>query len=77
MAPPLPVQSYLEWTLAMPLELDASCQPQSNIPWVAANPGSRVLTVEDEMFVAMDIDLVVQKAGHQVVGFAGRRGVGG
>jgi DNA-binding NarL/FixJ family response regulator len=31
----------------------------------------RVLIVEDEMFVAMDIELVVQKSGHQVVGFAG------
>jgi DNA-binding NarL/FixJ family response regulator len=31
----------------------------------------RILLVEDEMFVAMDIERVVEKAGHQVVGFAG------
>src|SRR3984893_1995188 len=33
--------------------------------------GRRILIVEDEMFVAMDIELVVKKAGHQAVGFAG------
>jgi DNA-binding NarL/FixJ family response regulator len=31
----------------------------------------RILIVEDEMFVAMDIERVVLRAGHQVVGFAG------
>ncbi|MCZ7595578.1 MAG: response regulator [Hyphomicrobium sp.] len=31
----------------------------------------RILVVEDEMFVAMDIEAAVLKAGHQVVGFAG------
>jgi two-component system, response regulator PdtaR len=31
----------------------------------------RILLVEDEMFVAMDIERVVEKAGHRVVGFAG------
>ena len=31
----------------------------------------RILIVEDEMFVAMDLDLVVEKAGHHAVGFAG------
>jgi DNA-binding NarL/FixJ family response regulator len=71
MAPPLPVQSYLEWTLVMPLALDASPQPQSNVPWAVVGSPSRILIVEDEMFVAMDIELVVEKAGHQVVGFAG------
>jgi CheY-like chemotaxis protein len=33
--------------------------------------GRRILIVEDEMFVAMDIDLVVERAGHHAVGFAG------
>jgi two-component system, response regulator PdtaR len=33
--------------------------------------GRRILLVEDEMFVAMDIERVVEKAGHEVVGFAG------
>jgi CheY-like chemotaxis protein len=33
--------------------------------------GRRILIVEDEMFVAMDIELVVERAGHQAVGFAG------
>ena len=55
----------------MPIAVDASPQPQSNTPWVAASPGNRILIVEDELFVAMDIELVVEKAGHQVVGFAG------
>jgi two-component system, response regulator PdtaR len=55
----------------MPLELDASPQPQSNTPWAVVNPGNRILIVEDEMFVAMDIELVVERTGHQVVGFAG------
>jgi two-component system, response regulator PdtaR len=31
----------------------------------------RILLVEDEMFVAMDIERVAERAGHQVVGFAG------
>jgi DNA-binding NarL/FixJ family response regulator len=31
----------------------------------------RILIVEDEMFVALDIEAVVIKAGHKVVGFAG------
>jgi CheY-like chemotaxis protein len=31
----------------------------------------RILIVEDELFVAMDIESVVLRAGHQVVGFAG------
>jgi DNA-binding NarL/FixJ family response regulator len=31
----------------------------------------RIVIVEDELFVAMDIEAVVIKAGHQVVGFAG------
>ncbi len=31
----------------------------------------RILIVEDELFVAMDIESVVQSAGHQTVGFAG------
>lgn len=34
-------------------------------------PGRRVLIVEDEMFVAMDIEAAVLRAGHKVVGFAG------
>ncbi len=34
-------------------------------------PGRRILIVEDEMFVAMDIEAAVNKAGHKVVGFAG------
>jgi CheY-like chemotaxis protein len=33
--------------------------------------GRRILIVEDELFVAMDIELAVIKAGHLVVGFAG------
>ena len=34
-------------------------------------PGRRILIVEDEMFVALDIEAAVIKAGHTVVGFAG------
>jgi CheY-like chemotaxis protein len=34
-------------------------------------PGRRILIVEDEMFVAMDIEAAVNNAGHKVVGFAG------
>ena len=34
-------------------------------------PPRRILIVEDELFVAMDIESVVLRAGHQVVGFAG------
>ena len=34
-------------------------------------PPRRILIVEDELFVAMDIELVVLRAGHHVVGFAG------
>ena len=34
-------------------------------------PGRRILIVEDEMFVALDIEAAVNKAGHRVVGFAG------
>ena len=34
-------------------------------------PGRRILIVEDEMFVALDIEAAVIKAGHKVVGFAG------
>jgi len=33
--------------------------------------GRRILIVEDEMFVAIDIEAAVIKAGHKVVGFAG------
>ena len=33
-------------------------------------PHRRILIVEDELFVAMDIGLVVLRAGHHVVGFA-------
>ena len=33
--------------------------------------GRRILVVEDEMFVALDIEAAVIKAGHKVVGFAG------
>jgi CheY-like chemotaxis protein len=33
--------------------------------------GRRILIVEDEMFVALDIEAAVIKAGHKVVGFAG------
>ena len=43
-------------------------------PWRAQGRGTtgrRILIVEDELFVAMDIELVVLKAGHQPVGFAG------
>jgi two-component system, response regulator PdtaR len=47
----------------------------SELPWAtparAVSPGRRILIVEDELFVAMDIELVVQRAGHAVVGFAG------
>jgi CheY-like chemotaxis protein len=32
---------------------------------------SRILIVEDELFIAMDIESVVHNAGHQTVGFAG------
>jgi two-component system, response regulator PdtaR len=56
---------------AMPLELDASQYPQPNSPWAVVSPGTRLLIVEDELFIAMDIELVVAKAGHQAVGFAG------
>lgn len=53
--------------------------PQANYlagelpPWRAHGvcPGRRILIVEDEMFVALDIELVVEKAGHRAVGFAG------
>jgi two-component system, response regulator PdtaR len=55
----------------MPLALDSSGHPQTNDTWAVVIPGRRILIVEDEMFVAMDIELVVEKAGHQVVGFAG------
>jgi two-component system, response regulator PdtaR len=55
----------------MPLALDPSGHPQTNDTWAVVNPSRRILIVEDEMFVAMDIQLVVEKAGHQVVGFAG------
>jgi CheY-like chemotaxis protein len=34
-------------------------------------PARRILIVEDEMFVALDIEAAVIKAGHRVVGFAG------
>ena len=34
-------------------------------------PARRILIVEDEMFVALDIEAAVIKAGHTVVGFAG------
>ena len=33
--------------------------------------GRRILIVEDEMFVALDIEAAVIKVGHKVVGFAG------
>jgi CheY-like chemotaxis protein len=55
----------------MPLE--PNFPPQEVPPWrgCGVSTGRRILIVEDEMFVAMDIELVVQKAGHQAVGFAG------
>ena len=37
----------------------------------AAAAVRRILIVEDEMFVAMDIEAAVIKAGHKVIGFAG------
>ena len=43
-------------------------------PWRAqgdVTASRRILIVEDELFVAMDIETVVIKAGHEVVGFAG------
>jgi DNA-binding NarL/FixJ family response regulator len=36
-----------------------------------ASQTRRVVIIEDELFVAMDIEAVVMKAGHEVVGFAG------
>ncbi len=56
---------------AMPLEVGGARQPQSSIPRRVADRGRRILIVEDELFVAMDIESVVQKAEHRVVGFAG------
>jgi two-component system, response regulator PdtaR len=46
-------------------------QPANQRPQERMSASRRILLVEDEMFVAMDIERVVKKAGHQVVGFAG------
>jgi CheY-like chemotaxis protein len=47
--------------------------PEPHAPRVADAivAGRRILIVEDEMFVAMDIEAAVIKAGHKVIGFAG------
>jgi two-component system, response regulator PdtaR len=57
-----------------PMTLEAGTFEQGpHVPRVtdAIVPGRRILIVEDEMFVAMDIEAAVIKAGHKVVGFAG------
>lgn len=48
-------------------------EQEPNAPRVADAlvAGRRILIVEDEMFVALDIEAAVIKAGHKVVGFAG------
>ncbi len=51
--------------------LGVSEHAPSSVPLDVGVMSRRILIVEDELFVAMDIELVVQKAGHQVVGFAG------
>lgn len=48
-----------------------SQDPHPRCAPVELTAGRRILIVEDEMFVAMDIELAVIKAGHRVVGFAG------
>jgi two-component system, response regulator PdtaR len=56
----------------MSLEIGSFDQePQAPRVIDAIVPGRRILIVEDEMFVAMDIEAAVIKAGHKVVGFAG------
>ncbi len=56
----------------MTLEIGNFAQePQAPRVTDAILPGRRILIVEDEMFVAMDIEAAVIKAGHKVVGFAG------
>ena len=57
-----------------PMTLEAGTfEQEPHVPRVmdAIVPGRRILIVEDEMFVAMDIEAAVIKAGHTVVGFAG------
>jgi two-component system, response regulator PdtaR len=61
----------LGFGIAMSIELDAMHDPQASHPWAVAAASSRILIVEDELFVAMDIESVVLKAGHRTVGFAG------
>ena len=55
------------------MSLELNLPTQEVPPWRAhgVSTGRRILIVEDELFVAMDIELVVEKAGHQTVGFAG------
>ena len=56
----------------MSLEIGSFDQePQAPRVLDAIVPGRRILIVEDEMFVAMDIEAAIIKAGHKVVGFAG------
>jgi CheY-like chemotaxis protein len=56
----------------MSIEIGTFAQePQGPRVVDAIVPGRRILIVEDEMFVAMDIEAAVIKAGHKVVGFAG------
>jgi two-component system, response regulator PdtaR len=55
------------------MSLEANLPTKEFPPWRThgVSTGRRILIVEDEMFVAMDIELVVERAGHQAVGFAG------
>jgi two-component system, response regulator PdtaR len=55
------------------MSLELNLPTQEVPPWrtPGVSTGRRILIVEDEMFVAMDIELVVGRAGHQAVGFAG------
>jgi two-component system, response regulator PdtaR len=55
------------------MSLEPNLPAQEVPPWRIHGVSTvrRILIVEDEMFVAMDIEWVVKKAGHQAIGFAG------